>query len=78
MSRWRLVDAQSNGTGPHVSTVVLSEEEAVESLALEALMHRMAGWTVTEGDDVIVCRRGALVRTVQRVEFDALNDPVQS
>ena len=58
MSRWRLVSEQNQspdgvpGSGPHVSSVVLSADEAVEHLHVEATLHRMAAWTVTEGDDI--------------------------
>jgi hypothetical protein len=78
MSRWRIVSEQSNGHGPAVSTVVLSADEAVEQLDAEAEMHRMAGWLVTVGDDVIVCRwaRTGLVRTIRRVEYDAMADVI--
>lgn len=76
MTRWRLVDEQSNGSGPHVSTIVLSEEESREQLHAEAQMHSLAGWVVTEGLDVVVCRRldSGLVRTIRRIEFDAMAD----
>ncbi len=76
MLRWRLVDEQSNGRGPHVSTVVLSEQESIASLKAEAQLHLLAGWVVTEGDDVVVCRRPetGLVRTIRRVGFDAMSD----
>ena len=80
MTRWRLVSEQSNGSGPDVSTVVLSEDEAIEQLAAEALMHQMAGWVVTVGDDVVVCRwaRSGLVRTIRRVEYDAMHDTLDT
>lgn len=78
MTRWRLVTEQ-DGNPPQVSTVVLSEEEAREQLAGEALLHSMAGWAVTVGVDVIVCRKltwpgVGTVRAVRRVEFDAMHD----
>jgi hypothetical protein len=74
MTRWRLVDEQNGNT--HVSTVVLSEEEAREHLHIEADLHSLAGWVVTEGLDIVVCRRidTGLVRTIRCVEFDPMHD----
>lgn len=73
MTRWRLV-TKTAGRHEHVSSVVLSEEEAVESLDVERLMHEQSGWTVTPGENLIVCRRGDLTRVVEIREYDALTD----
>lgn len=71
-TRFRLVDTQNGNR--HVSTVVLSEVEAVESLEAEATLHRLGGWTVTTGDRLIVCRKGAIERVIQVQAFDPHND----
>lgn len=78
MTRWRLVSEQA-GNVPQVSSVVLSEQEAREQLIAEAALHSMAGWAVTPGVGVIVCRKvvgpnAGLVRVVRAVEFDAMHD----
>lgn len=72
MSRWRLVDEQNGRV--HVSTVVLAEDEIDEQLGAEAYLHRLAGWTVTEGDRVVVCRKRDTCRVIRAAEFDAMHD----
>jgi uncharacterized protein (DUF849 family) len=64
-TRYRLVSTQ--GGKPHVSSVVLSEEEAREMLDIEEDIHRKWGWTVTRGEDVLVCRKLTDTRMVERV-----------
>lgn len=71
-TRFRLVDTQ--GGKRHVSTVVLSEAEAAESLEAEASLHRMAGWRVTVGEGVVVCRKGVIERVIEVQAFDPHND----
>lgn len=82
--RWRIV-GQQNGGPEHISTIVLTQEEAMESLLMEAEMHRRFGWTVTLGHDddgevdVVICskvvRRGVRITRAFRVrEFDAMHD----
>lgn len=77
-ARWRLV-SETGDSGPQVSSVVLSEDEAREQLAGEAFLHSLAGWAVTPGDNVIVCRGvvgsiAGVTRVVRAVEFDAMAD----
>ncbi len=65
-TRWRLVTTQ--GLQDHVSTVVLSEEEAREHLEIEADIHERFGREVSRGEEAVVCRkytdRGLIERTV--------------
>lgn len=77
MSRWRLVDEQNGRT--HVSSVVLAEDEVDEQIEAEAYLHSLAGWAVTPGQRIIVCRKAlgphvGTVRTIRAVEFDAMHD----
>lgn len=72
LSRWRLVDEQNGNV--HVSTIVLNEEEAREQLDGEAFLHRLAGWEVTPGDGLIVCRKRTIVRVIRVQEFSAMED----
>lgn len=77
MTRWRLVDEQGGRT--RVSTVVLAESEVDEQLEAEAFLHSVAGWAVTQGQRIIVCRKvlepnAGTVRTIRAVEFDAMDD----
>ena len=64
-TRWRLVSTQ--GGKPMVSSVVLSEQEARETLEIEADIHEKWGWTVTRGEEVVVCRKLTPERMVERV-----------
>lgn len=64
-ARYRLVTTQ--GGKPHVSSVVLSEEEARRDLDIEADIHEKFGWIVTRGDEVVVCRKLTPERMVERV-----------
>ena len=77
-SRWRIVTTQ--GTKAHVSSVVLSEEEAREHLDLEAGIHEKFGWIVTRGADVVVARKrvakGLLERVLTIRETDPFDDHV--
>jgi hypothetical protein len=77
MTRWRLVDEQNGNV--RVSSVVLAEAEVDEQIAAEAYLHSLAGWAVTEGQRIIVCRKvvgpgAGTVRTIRAVEFDAMHD----
>lgn len=64
-TRYRLVTTQ--GGKPHVSSVVMSEEEARRDLDTEADIHEKFGWTVTRGEEVVVCRKLTKERMVERV-----------
>jgi hypothetical protein len=63
-----------------VHSIVLNEEEARESLEMEAFMHEKGGWTVTRGDDVVVARTIIRDKMVERVitmrESSPLDDVV--
>lgn len=54
--RFRLVTMQDKRE--FVSTVSMSEEDAQSVLAVDTLLHRAAGWRVSEGRGVVVARRG--------------------
>jgi hypothetical protein len=61
--RFHLV-AQQNGR-EFVSPAGISEEDARKLLAVDTLLHRAAGWRVAaDGPDVIMARRGDVVRLV--------------
>ena len=47
-----------------VSTVAVSAEDADRLLAIDTLLHRAAGWLVTEGQREVIARRGNVVRLV--------------
>lgn len=64
MKRYRLVSQQSNAPQPHVSDVAMDKHEAAEQLDAEALIHQLSGWTVTRGDNIVVCRRGDTTRVI--------------
>ena len=66
--RFRLVTVQDGHE--FVSTVAISEEHAQQLIAVETLLHRAAGWRVTEGQGVVVARRRNVVRLVGARRFD--------
>lgn len=72
--RWRLVTTQ--GVESHVSSVVLSEEEARQQLDIEADVHRKFGWTVTRGEDVVVARRMGERGLIERVVTIRVSGPL--
>lgn len=72
MTRWRMVTRQ-NGI-EYVSSIVMTEEEIHQHLRAEAEMHRAAGWTVTEGVNVVVAHRGGKERVMVGREYDAMDD----
>jgi hypothetical protein len=63
-----------------VHSIVFNQEEARDSLAMEALMHEKGGWEVTWGDDVVVARQIIRDKMVERVitirESSPLDDVV--
>lgn len=70
--RFRLVYTTKNER--HVSSVVLGHEEAQEMLTAEAQVHELFGWTVTRGDDLVVCRKRKRVRVIEIARFTPLDD----
>lgn len=70
--RYRLVYTGKGKT--HVSSVVLSREEVKESLDAEADLHQIFGWTVTRGDNIVVCRRGGSERVITVRHSTPLDD----
>ena len=63
MSRYRLVTEQ-NGRPAHVSSLVLSAEEAQESLLAEAWLHDVHGWAVERYPGMIRVERDGKVRWI--------------
>ena len=70
--RFHLVTVQ--GGREFVSTIALSKEDAQGLLAMDTLLHRAAGWRVTEGHGVVVARRGDVVRLVNARRLDPPTD----
>jgi len=48
----------------HVSSVLLTLEEAADMLDLETRMHEATGWTVTRYGTTMRCQKGQTVRWV--------------
>ena len=90
MTRYRIQTRTTAGgrTETHVSSVILTHAEALDSLDAERLLARAAGWhTVTRGDGLaveLVCIRGrngygylaggATVRTLTIRQSDPFDD----
>jgi len=72
LRRFRLVDTQNGNR--HVSSVVLAEEEVEPHLDAEATMHRLAGWRVTRGEGIVVCRKGRKRRSIHVESFTPFDD----
>lgn len=77
--RYRLVTRDLATDEEHVSTVVLSEDEAEEHLELEAMLHEQTAWEVTrvESSDylplILASRRGK-TRVIFARCYSPLND----
>lgn len=71
---YRLVTEQDGST--HISSVVLTEDEAKEALGLEALMHGMTGWMVIAptgcplAEFAMVCIRGEVSRLISVIKVN--------
>lgn len=72
--RFRLVTVQDGRE--FVSSAGLSEEEAKDFLVMDVLLHRAAGWRVTDDQGVVVACRGNVVRLVSARRFASSNDHV--
>ena len=71
--RFHLVTEQ-NGR-EFVSSAGLSKEDARDFLAVDTLLHRAAGWWVAaEGPDMVMVRRGDVVRFVSFCRIGGLGD----
>ena len=71
--RFHLVTEQ-NGR-EFVSSAGLSKEDARDFLAVDTLLHRAAGWWVAaEGPDMVMVRRGDVVRFVSFRRIGGLGD----
>lgn len=75
-ARYRMVTTQ--GLSRHVSSVVMSEEEALEHLDMEAYMHQAAGWDVSLSGSMLVAHKlgesGVLTRTIAIEKFSPMGD----
>jgi hypothetical protein len=59
----------------HVSTVVLSEREAVTQLKAEIVAHLMAGWNVTvKTNGTVVCQQHQTRREIRSIRFTPMDD----
>ncbi len=74
--RYRLVSTQNDGR-PHVSSVVLFEDEVEEHLDAEATLHEMAGWLVERGDNWVIARRGETTRTISVRVSEPMDDSLE-
>jgi hypothetical protein len=73
--RYRIVEIRPDKGGvEYPSTVILAEDEVEFRLAVEAELHEMSGWEVTTGDNIVVCRRGDMVRVLEARKYDPFND----
>jgi hypothetical protein len=70
--RRRLVTEQ--GSARHVSSVLLTEDEAEWALAHEAVLHRATGWDVCEHDGAVVALRGDVKRMITIRESGPMDD----
>ncbi len=70
--RCRIVTTQNDAE--HVSSVILTEAEAVESLQVEAELHRLAGWRVSAYPDGVVARRQGIERVLSIRVSDPFTD----
>lgn len=57
-----------------VSAIELSKEDAEGLLAMDTLLHRAAGWQVTESHRGVVACRGDVIRLVSARRLDAPAD----
>jgi hypothetical protein len=91
VKRFRLVTVQSQGLfdlsgSRHVSSVILTEDEAHQSLETEREMHEAAGWFAFRRKferekafeptpyNELVCRRDGVTRIISIESFDAMDD----
>ena len=71
-NRYRLVTEQSGRE--HVSSLVLSAEEAQESLLAEAWLHDVHGWAVERYPSMIRAERDGIVRWIWASAREPLED----
>ena len=80
MTRYRVVTrtVTAGGNETHVSSVILSADEATADILTEADIHRAAGWhTTMRGHGIATelgCSRGRTVRTLTIRQSDAFDD----
>ncbi len=79
MNRYRLSTqtATASGSETHLSSV-LSQQEADDMLQVEEMLHHARGWDTTQYDDLLVCVKSDVVRTIAVVVRDPFTDPVAS
>lgn len=70
--RWRLVTRTYQDGQPqerYVSSLVMSEQEAADTLKAERALHTLAGWRVWGDDTRLVCCRGRVARRLEVLAF---------
>lgn len=73
--RYRIVEIRPDkGGAEYPSSVILAEDEIEPWLSVEAELHKNSGWEVTPGQNMLVCRRGTLVRVLEARMYDPFND----
>lgn len=70
--RFRIVTIQNERE--HVSSVVLSEDEAYEHLAYEMELHEAAGWIVHYTHGVVFANRDDSTRMIFVRSYEPLDD----
>ena len=74
-TRFRMTTTQNGEI--HVSSVVISEDEAGEHIAIEEDLHEQAGWEVDrEAPLRLYCYRDGVERWIEAREFTPFNDPL--
>ena len=76
MDRYRLVSQSNRSPDPHVSSVLMAEDEVEEHLDAEAYLHELGGWTVTRGMGTVICRRGPITRVISVRKSSPMDDSV--
>ena len=82
MTRYRIQTRTitAGGNETHVSSVILSADEATADILTEATIHRAAGWhTTMRGHGIATelgCSRGATVRTLTIRESSPFDDTI--
>lgn len=80
MTRYRIVTrtVTAGGSETHVSSVILSRQEAIDDVSTTARIASLAGWhTATLGHGIgvkLVCTRGEVCRSLTIRESDPFDD----
>lgn len=71
--RYRIVTDELGGER-HVSPLVFSEEEALETLDADELLHRASGWRVTRGPRMLLASTEETMRLITARLVDPMSD----